>query len=78
LKVSVARLPGARLDIVGHEGGVVPVAPDQLQSIHLYVTLDKQAAKALKDSATPFDFVITDIATTAATEHAATFQAPPR
>jgi cytochrome c oxidase accessory protein FixG len=78
LKVSVARLPGARLDIVGHEGGVVPVAPDQLQSIHLYVTLDKQAAKALKDSATPFGFVITDIATTAATEHAATFQAPPR
>jgi cytochrome c oxidase accessory protein FixG len=78
LKVSVAGLPGATLDIVGHEGGVVPVAPDQLQSVHLYVALDKQAAKALSNSATPFNFVITDIATTAATEHAATFQAPPR
>ena len=78
LKVSVESLPGAKLDIIGHEGGVVPVAPDNLQSIHLYVTLDKQAAKALRESATPFDFVITDIATSATTEHAATFQAAPR
>jgi cytochrome c oxidase accessory protein FixG len=78
LKLSVSGLSGTKLDIVGHEGGVVPVAPDQLKSVHLYVTLDKQSAKALPGNATPFKFVITDIATTAATEHAATFQAPPR
>jgi cytochrome c oxidase accessory protein FixG len=75
-KVGVEGLPGAKLDIVGHEGGVVPVAPDNLQSIHLYVMLDKQAVKALPGSATPFNFVITDVASSATTGHAATFQVP--
>ncbi|MEZ5875301.1 MAG: cytochrome c oxidase accessory protein CcoG [Hyphomicrobiales bacterium] len=77
-KLSVEGLPGAKIDMVGHEGGVVPVPPDNMQQVKLYVTLDKTAAKALPGAATPFEFVITDIANGAETEHGATFQGPPR
>jgi cytochrome c oxidase accessory protein FixG len=75
-KVSVEGLPGAQLDMVGHKGGVVPVPPDNLQSVKLYITLDKAGVKALPDASTPFSFVITDIANGATTDHAATFQSP--
>jgi cytochrome c oxidase accessory protein FixG len=77
-KVSLEGLPGAQLDMVGHEGGVVPVPPDNLQSVKLYITLDKAGVKALPEASTPFSFVITDIANGATTDHAATFQGPPR
>jgi cytochrome c oxidase accessory protein FixG len=76
--LSVAGLPGAKLDMVGHDGGVVPVPPDNIQSVTLYVSLDKQGVKALTSKATPFSFVITDIANGARTEHEAMFQGPPR
>jgi cytochrome c oxidase accessory protein FixG len=78
LKLGVEGLPGAQLDIVGHEAGIVPVPPDNLQSVQLHVMLDKEAVKALQNSATPFNFVITDVASGAITTHAATFQGPPR
>ena len=75
--VGVEGLPGARLDLIGHEGGdVVPVPPDNLQSVRLYLTLDKAGVKALSQAATPFALVITDIANGARTEHAAMFQGP--
>jgi cytochrome c oxidase accessory protein FixG len=77
-KLSVEGLPGAKIDMVGHEGGVVPVPPDNMQQVKLYVTLDKKAAMALPGAATAFEFVITDIANGAETEHGATFQGPPR
>jgi len=64
--------------MVGHEGGVVPVPPDNMQQVKLYVTLDKKAALALPAAASAFEFVITDIANGAETEHGATFQGPPR
>lgn len=76
--IGVAGLPGATLDMVGHDGGVVPVPPDNIQQVRLYVTLDKQGVKALQEQATEFNFVITDIASGAKTEHEATFQGPPR
>ncbi len=77
--IGVEGLPGATLDLIGHEGGaVVPVPPDNLQSVRIYLTLDKSGVKALTASATPFSFVVTDIANGARTEHAATFQGPPR
>ena len=76
--LSVEGLPGATVDMVGHEGGVVPVPPDNMQSVRLYVTLDKQTVRALPEQATPFDLVITDIANGAKTVHEATFQGPPR
>jgi cytochrome c oxidase accessory protein FixG len=75
--IGVEGLPGATLDLIGHEGGaVVPVPPDNLQSVRIYLTLDKSGVKALIASATPFSFVVTDIANGARTEHAATFQGP--
>jgi len=77
--IGVEGLPGATLDLIGHEGGaVVPVPPDNLQSVRIYVTLDKPGVKALTAVATPFSFVITDIASGARTEHEAMFQGPPR
>jgi len=76
-KISVQGLPaGAKLDMIGHEGGVVPVPPDNLQSVTLYVTLGKQGVKALHDDDTHFSFAITDIADGTTVEHKATFNGP--
>jgi polyferredoxin len=77
-KLGVEGLPGAKVDMVGHEGGVVPVPPDNMQSVRLYVTLDKPAVRGLPAQATTFNIVITDIANSSRTEHEATFQGPPR
>ncbi|HUW74444.1 MAG TPA: cytochrome c oxidase accessory protein CcoG [Methyloceanibacter sp.] len=75
--IGVEGLPDAKIDLIGHEGGaVVPVPPDNMQSVRLYVTLDKASVTALPGAATPFNFVITDIANNARTEHAVTFQGP--
>jgi cytochrome c oxidase accessory protein FixG len=79
--IGLAGLPGATLDVIGHEGGsaaVVPVPPDNLQSVRLYVTLDKQEVAALPETATDFSFVITDIAKGTKAEHKAAFQRPER
>jgi cytochrome c oxidase accessory protein FixG len=76
-KISVQGLPaGAKLDMIGHEGGIVPVPPDNLQSVTLYVTLDKPGVKALHDDDTHFSFVITDIADGTTVEHKARFNGP--
>ena len=56
----------------------MPVPPDNIQSVRLYVTLDKQGTRALAEQATTFDIVITDIASGEETAHEATFQGPPR
>lgn len=77
-KLGVEGLPDAKLDMVGHGSGVVPVPPNNLQSVKLYVTLDKPAVRALADQATAFNIVIIDIASGARTEHEATFQGPPK
>ncbi len=77
--IGVEGLPDAKIDLIGHEGGaVVPVPPDNMQQVRLYVTLDKPGVTALPGASTPFNFVITDIANSARTEHAATFQGPPQ
>nr|WP_245409493.1 cytochrome c oxidase accessory protein CcoG [Methyloceanibacter sp. wino2] len=77
-KIGVSGLTGASVQMVGHEGGVVPVPPDQLQAVKLYITLDKAGVRALPEQATPFQLVVTDIATGTSTEHGATFQGPPK
>ena len=77
-KLSVDGLPGAAVQMIGHEGGIVPVPPDKLQAVKLYVTLDKAGVRALSEQATPFKFVVTNIATGESTEHDATFQGPPK
>jgi polyferredoxin len=80
-RIGVAGLPGATLSIVGHDretDPVVTVPPDDLQSLRLYVTLDKKAVAALPGAATEFSFVISDVANHTTAEHGATFQGPER
>ena len=79
--IGVAGLPGAALSVIGHDQEsrpVVTVPPDQLQSLRLYVTLDKSAVAALPETATEFSFMITDIADQIRVQHQATFQGPER
>jgi cytochrome c oxidase accessory protein FixG len=78
--LGVSGLGGAQLSVVGQEkdaNPVITVPADALQSIRVYVALDKQAAWALPDAATDFRFVVTDSAGTSA-EHGTIFQGPER
>ena len=55
--LGVAGLPGAQLSVVGLENETDPlvtVPPDELKSVRLYVTLDKQAVAALGGAAKNF------------------------
>ena len=79
LGLGIAGLPGAKLSVVGLENDadpVVTVPPDELKSVRLYVTLDKQAVAALGGAAKNFDIVVTDAAIGEHTEHSAIFQGP--
>ena len=79
LSLGIEGLPGAKLSVVGLENEVTPIVtvpPDELQSIRLYVTLDKQAVAALGGVATNFDIVVTDVAGGERMEHSAIFQGP--
>jgi cytochrome c oxidase accessory protein FixG len=72
-------LPGATLSVVGHETENPPtitVPPDNLQSVKLYVTLDRKGVAALHDDDTDFALVITDTADGNTVEHETTFQGP--
>jgi hypothetical protein len=64
--------------MVGHESGIVTVPPDQLQSVKLYVALDKEGVSALPAQATPFQLVVTDTETGVATRRDLKFQGPPK
>ncbi len=80
-KIALQGLPDATLSIVGHDGQadpVVTVPPDELQSVRVYVALDKGAVAALANAATDFSFVVTDVASAMRAEHRATFQGPER
>jgi polyferredoxin len=79
--IGVTGLPGASLSVIGHEqetNPAVTVPPDELQSLRLYVTLDKAAVAPLSESAVEFAFVVTDLSGRLAVEHKATFQGPER
>ena len=81
LRLVIAGLPGATLSIIGFEhqtNPVVTVPPDELQSLRLYVTLDKKGVAALPHEATDFSLVVTDVANATQSEHKAKFQAPER
>jgi len=56
----------------------VVVPPDDLQTIRLYVTLQKQGAAALSGDSTDFSIVVTDVASGERTLHRATFRGPER
>jgi polyferredoxin len=82
LGLSIAGLPGAKFNVVGLDSEaspVVTVPPDELKSVRLYVTLDKQAVAALGGAARNFNIVVTDAGAGGAgehTEHSAIFQGP--
>ncbi len=79
LSLGVEGLPGVKFSVVGLENEVNPVVsvpPDELRSIRLYVTLNKQAVVGLGGLATNFDIVVTDVADGQRTEHSAIFQGP--
>jgi cytochrome c oxidase accessory protein FixG len=80
-KIGIDGLPRATLSIVGLEkeaDPVVNVPPDDLQTIRLYVTLQKQGAAALPGDATDFNIVVTDVASGERALHEATFRGPER
>jgi len=80
-RLTVQGLPQATLSIVGREkdaNPVVPVPADRLESVRVYVALDKSSAHALPNSATDFTFVVTDAESATSVEHKATFEGPER
>jgi len=80
-KIGIEGLPGATLSIIGLEKEAEPVVvvpPDDLQTIRLYVTLQKQGAAALKGNSTDFNIVVTDVASGERALHKATFRGPER
>jgi cytochrome c oxidase accessory protein FixG len=80
-RLSPAGLPGATLSIVGLErqtDPVVTVSPEELQSVRVYVALEKSAVAALPNAATDFAFVVNDVDSATRAEHRAIFQGPER
>jgi polyferredoxin len=78
-RLSLAGLPGANFSIVGHEhepDAAITVPPDELQSLRLYVTLDKKSVATLGGAPADFHLVVTDVASGNLAEHGLTFQGP--
>ena len=80
LDVDVDGLPGAALTIVGHEKEPEPavtVAPDELQSLRAYVTLDKANAAQLHDGVGDLSLIVTDTKTGESVRHGFNFRGAP-
>jgi cytochrome c oxidase accessory protein FixG len=80
-RLALEGLPGASLSIIGAEHETDPavtVPPDDLQSLRLYVALDKHGAAALSSEATDFSLIVTDAANGGRAEHRVTFRGPER
>ncbi len=67
-----------KLDFVGFDESnpVIPVVPDDLRALRVYVTLPKEAVKKLTDEITPLTFVATDIESGAETRRTTNFRSP--
>jgi polyferredoxin len=80
-RIGASGLNGSTLSIVGHEketDPIVTVPADELQSVKVYVTLDKSAVAALPPGTAEFLFVVSGIDGTATAEHGTSFQGPER
>lgn len=80
-QIGLRGLDGAKLSVVGLEHETEPVAtvpPDELLSLRLYVTLDKDGAVKLGGETSEFEIVVTDTSDGTQMEHRANFQVPPR
>jgi polyferredoxin len=78
-KIGIKGLAGATLSIIGHEKDadpLVPVAPDELQSVRLYVALNKAGVAALPETTKDFSFIVSDRENGTQAEHRANFQGP--
>ena len=79
--IGVRGLEGATLSVVGHDketAPVVTVPADELQSVRVYVALDRGAVATLPAAATAFSFAVTGTDGASSAEHRSTFQAPER
>ena len=77
-RLSIEGLEGAKLSIVGFNGGEakIDVVPDNLRALRVLVTLPEDALEELKGTSMPFRFVVTDTADGEVTYHNATFRGP--
>jgi cytochrome c oxidase accessory protein FixG len=74
-------LAGARLSILGMEGQEAPaieVTPDNLRTLKLFVTLPRDAARALRARETPFAIVVRDLKDGTETPRKTIFRGPGR
>jgi cytochrome c oxidase accessory protein FixG len=80
-RLGVSRLSGATVSIVGQDkqaDPIITVPADELQSVRVYVTLDKSAVQALPAASTEFPFVVSGIDGTTSAQHGTIFQGPER
>jgi polyferredoxin len=80
-RIGVGGLPGAALSVVGQEKQphpVITVPADELQSLRVYVALDKNAVRALPSASTDFDFVVSAVDGISSAQHTTIFQGPER
>jgi IG-like fold at C-terminal of FixG, putative oxidoreductase len=79
--IAVRGLPVTTLSVIGYEkeaDPVITVPADGLQSVRVYVALDKAGVAALEGPATEFSFVVTGVDGTSSAGHTALFQGPER
>jgi polyferredoxin len=78
LHLSADGLPGAKLSIVGFNGGdaKIEVVPDDLRALRVLVTLPRDQREKLEDGTLPFRFIVKDATNGEAIYHDATFRGP--
>jgi polyferredoxin len=77
--LSIEGLPGAKLSVLGMDGDGNPkieVAPDNLRTLKVFVTLPREAVKAVGRNEIPFVFAVRDVADGAASEQKTVFRGP--
>jgi cytochrome c oxidase accessory protein FixG len=77
--LAVDGLPGAQFSILGQDGGgpaQIIVAPDNLRTLRVFVTLPRDVARSLQNSRTPFSFVVRDTGDGAETRRETIFRGP--
>ena len=76
--LAIEGLPGAQFSVLGLDAGVaqIIVAPDDLRTLKVFVTLPRDAARSFKDSRVPFSFVVRDMADGTETRRETIFRGP--
>ena len=76
--LAIDGLPGAQFSILGLDPGAaqIMVAPDNLRTLKVFVTLPRDAARRLKDSRIPFSFLVRDMGDGTETRRETIFRGP--